>query len=35
MYFPLICTWIVNAGSTVGKDSGAMEAIFDASVDEE
>ena len=38
MYFPLICTWIVNAGSTVGKDSGAMfnlETMFEVSVDED
>lgn len=38
MYFPLICTWIVNAGSTVGKDSGATfnwEAIFEVGIDED
>jgi len=35
MYFPLICTWMVNAGSTVGKDSVAMEPIFDLGVIEE
>jgi hypothetical protein len=29
MYFPLICTWIVKAGSTVGNDSCAIDTVLE------